>query len=130
MSLFDRFYNLLQLRATTPWCQAQTVQDWTDHTRAEAVELNQAAAECYWAETASVQKVAEEAGDVLANILGTIIKLEEETQGKITLDSVMLNAEEKLKRRKPWMMGPRSGWPDTAEEEHAIWLKIKAKEKA
>ena len=40
----------------------------------------------------------------------------------------MAAAEKKLKHRKPWMLGPRSEWPDTAEEEHAIWLKQKAKE--
>lgn len=117
---FERFMNLMRLRATTPWCQAQGLSDWARHTADEAAELEDAVVA-----VRPSTEIESEAGDVLGNLLCLIIRLEEKTQGRVNLDTIFKAAEAKLKHRHPWLLKPRSEWPNTAEEEHAEWEQIK-----
>ena len=117
-TLFTQFVELLEVRKETPYCRDCELDYWRCQTHEESWELKTAD---------SAPDIAEEIGDVLSDALTSAMLLEKETNGEFTLDRILVDATEKIYRRKPWLRTGEQG-PATADEEHAIWRRIKVEE--
>ena len=101
----------------SPWARVRSLHDWIRSTHEELDEAQAATTNSHR---------AEELGDVLYDVLTAILVLERETSGMISIDVIIWNALEKLRRRKPWLENGTA--PATAEEELVIWNAAKALE--
>lgn len=101
--------------ALSPWAQSLTAEQWREEVSKEAEELI----------AASAKSAMEESGDVLMDLLTSI--LASEARGDFTLDDVINSARRKLRHRKPWLFTGATP-PSSKEEEMVEWEKQKAKE--
>ena len=102
------------------WYKTRTMEDIIPHTISEAYEVAEAI------KSNDPEKIKDELGDLLFQVL-TYTKHAEE-QELFTLDDVMENLIQKMKRRKKHVFGPDAR-PTTVEEAVKLTKAEKAKEK-
>ena len=102
-----------------PWDRKQTSESLVTPFLEEAYELIEAIYE------KNPEKIKEELGDVLLHIVFQCVFAEE--KGEFTIDDVIKEIVEKIKRRHPHVFGNLK--TDSIEEINKNWEEIKAKEK-
>ena len=103
----------------SPWAKVQGVDGWTDQLSKEVAEVREAVQEA----SADDLHLGEEMGDVLWTWIAAAIVLEE--RGGPSMDAIIVNAQAKLRRRKPWVFDKTATLPSTPEEENKIYLEMK-----
>jgi MazG family protein len=107
-----------RLRRECPWDREQTLRTIVPHTVEEAYEVADAAL------AGSPQKLVDELGDLLFQVVFLALLLEE--QGNGTLEDVIDGVHEKLVRRHPHVFGETT--VDTAGEVRERWEAIKVEQ--
>ncbi len=102
-----------------PWDRKQTPKSLISAFLEEAYELIEAI------EEEDSEKIKEELGDVLMHIVFQSVFAEE--KGRFTIDDVINDAVEKIKRRHPHVFGDVK--INSMSELHETWEKIKSKER-
>ena len=115
---------LSELRHLSAWSQEQSAVSWARHVLAEAQELVEACE----SEDPDFTHINEEVGDVFSNLLGFMNHLEFATDYEFNASTAVQSAIDKMIRRRPWIVLPKSQWPKTAQEEDDIWYAQKAEE--
>jgi len=108
-----------RLRRECPWDREQDERSIVPHTVEEAYELADAAA------SGDDEKLLDELGDVLFQVVFLALLLEE--RGKGDLAGVIEGLNEKLIRRHPHVFGDERA--ETVADVRAIWKRVKAREK-
>jgi len=102
-----------------PWDRARSARDFAEDAYEEAGEL----IEAY--DHSDNAHICEELGDTLFVLLASAVGAE--TEGRFTLEEVLINAHNKMVRRHDHVFGEQKA--TTAEEALASWNRMKANEK-
>ncbi|MGE3062891.1 MAG: nucleoside triphosphate pyrophosphohydrolase [bacterium] len=117
---FDSLEKIIKrLRKECPWDKKQTHKTLRKYVIEEAHELTDAI------DKGDDEKIKDELGDVLLQVMLHSAIAEE--RGKFTIDDVIENLEEKMKRRHPHIFS--NGKADTAKDVLKKWVEIKKLEK-
>ena len=113
------FYEILKKdRKLSPWSKDNTFKDRAEQLDSESKEILEAI------EKEDLNNLKEELGDALWDLMFLSIIAEE--KGLFTFEDVIDSADEKLKRRKPWIF---TGENVSMDEEIRRWAEAKRKEK-
>ena len=115
----ELFQSLVLNREKCPWARERDMALQVKELASEVEELRQGI------ENNNVANIREEMGDVLWDLLFIGVLAEE--KGLFTMKDVLVEANEKLKRRKPWVFGEEK--VANAEEAVKRWYEIKKEEK-
>ncbi len=102
-----------------PWDREQTSSNFAKYLGEEVVELQDALA------SGDNGHAEEEMGDVLFSLLATTAAAEEE--GRMTLESILTRAHEKMIRRHEHVFGDATA--ETPEDAIRVWEEVKRKER-
>jgi len=102
-----------------PWDREQTSANFAKYLGDEVVELQDALA------SGDNKHSEEEMGDVLFSLLATIAAAEEE--GRMTLESILTRAHEKMIRRHEHVFGDATA--ETPKDAIRVWEEVKRKER-
>ena len=118
---FEEFIAIVEKRlARDPWVRDANISGFSEHIALEAKELLDAT------KANDIEQIKEELGDVIMNCVHAC-KLAEE-QGLFTLRDVFQTANEKMKRRCPYVLDEEHK-PLTKEEAVRLWKEAKKIEK-
>lgn len=117
----DEFFTLVKKSIERdPWVEDRKLAGYCDEIVGEVNEMMQAL------EKKDYQNLKEELGDILFDLAHVCFLAEKE--GLFTMQEVFETINQKIKRRKPYLLTAEHQ-PITKEEARRIWLEVKAKEK-
>ncbi len=116
---FEELVTLLRkCKSACPWTSKQSIESYAKEAFSEAEEMLMAA------NKKDYENLKEELGDLLWDTL--MIAHFAEDKGLFTVEDIMKNMIDKIKRRKPYIFEGRTV---TIEEAGRIWEDVKRKEK-
>ncbi len=116
---FEELYQFIKLNhQLSEWAQKTTLKERTKELKKEINEMMKEL------EKDDPENFRKELGDVLWDLLGIIVRAEDE--GLLDIKKFLDEVHNKYKQRKPFLLGKKKV---SLEEEKRIWRKIKIKEK-